>query len=84
LFLLSDLLFCLEGDHSVQRISERKSFLASFILANGQIVGLATENWDGRFSGAFASLYFYPCIGAAFPFSDEVFYPQKKFSGKII
>jgi hypothetical protein len=33
----------------IKGFQKEKFFMASFILANGTIVGLTTENWDGRF-----------------------------------
>jgi hypothetical protein len=49
LFLYPLYYFACTGFKTITAYGKEKSFIASFILANGLMVGLTTENWDGRF-----------------------------------
>jgi hypothetical protein len=83
LFLYPVYSFAWLGFRKIEGFKKEKFFIASFIIANGLIVGLTTENWDGRFLVPLLPLIFIMASGPLFLFLKRYAIP-KKYSGKII
>jgi hypothetical protein len=83
LFLYPVYFFAWLGFRKTEGFKKEKFFIASFIVANGLIVGLTTENWDGRFLVPLLPLIFIIASGPLFLFLQKYARP-KKYSGKII
>jgi hypothetical protein len=83
LFLYPIYFFAWLGFRKNEGFKKEKLFIASFIITNGLIVGLTTENWDGRFLVPLLPLIFIMASGPLFLFLKKYALP-KKYSGKII
>lgn len=79
LFLYPIYYFAWKGLRRTEEFKKEKFFLASFILANGLIVGLTTENWDGRFLVPLLPFIFILASGPLCLFPTKYFTRKKVF-----
>jgi hypothetical protein len=79
LFLYPIYYFALKGLQRTEEFRKEKFFMVSLILANGLIVGLTTENWDGRFLVPSLPFIFILASGPLFLFLTKYFTRKKVF-----